>query len=64
MFADQLAKSMLTADGRTAPSATTLQALEWVCKESANSQSACLWGVYRFFMDAPSELFVVVVALF
>ncbi|CAN0545203.1 unnamed protein product, partial [Ectocarpus sp. 12 AP-2014] len=53
VFADQLAKSMLTADGRTAPSATTLQALEWVCKESANSQSACLWGVYRFFMDAP-----------
>ncbi|CAN0227895.1 unnamed protein product, partial [Ectocarpus sp. 4 AP-2014] len=56
VFADQLAKSMLTADGRTAPSATTLQALEWVCKESANSQSACLWGVYRFFMDAPKNV--------
>ncbi|CBJ33927.1 eukaryotic initiation factor 4G [Ectocarpus siliculosus] len=56
VFADQLAKSMLTADGGTAPSATTLQALEWVCKESSNSQSACLWGVYRFFMDAPKNV--------
>lgn len=55
MFADQLAKSMLTVDKHTAPSATTLQVLEWVCKESTNSQSACLWGVYRFFMEAPSE---------
>lgn len=54
-FVEQLTRSLLVADGRTAPSTYTLQALGWACKEGANSQGACLAGMYRFFITNPSK---------
>ncbi|CAN0104148.1 unnamed protein product, partial [Scytosiphon promiscuus] len=53
MFAEHLARSLLTADNSTAPSPYTLQALEWVCKEGGpTSVKQCLWGLFRFFLPA------------
>lgn len=60
-FVDQLTRCLLVADGGAAPSTHTLQALDWACKEGgANSQGACLVGMYRFFMTNPSEFHRVV----
>eukprot|EP00752_Nemacystus_decipiens_P007539 g6737.t2 len=52
-FVDQLTRCLLTTDGSAAPSAHTLQALDWACKEGSNSQGACVAGMYRFFITTP-----------
>lgn len=62
-FADQLTRTLLTADGGAAPSAHTLDTLDWACKEGPSSQGPCLSGMYRFFMST-SELCVCVFFLF
>lgn len=51
-FAEQMTRLLFTTDGSTVPSTHTLEALRWACKEGANSQLNCLWGVYLFLLPS------------
>lgn len=47
VFAEVLTNALLSGDQFDAPSANTLQILQWVCQAGTQMQTGCCWGVYK-----------------